>query len=284
MPPQRCRSPSRVFLCPYGDTEAMLHPVKRFPACSSSSSSLSQSWDWGRPVGRLPRCPVGATVVLGTFYSTTLGSSQIGRGECSLEIAVLHGVEPTTPGGHGDRTARPPAVARRSLIGFAGLHEVRGDYHFTPAHEVGWRLAREHWGHGYATEAGAAALAFGFDEVGLDEIVAFAVADNARSRRVMERLGMSYDAVDDFDHVAFPKGHGGDLPLGRWLESDGGGIRSGSAEGCEGAGSGQSAYLVSSRRSRSGSPGGRGPWRRARLGRSRCSRAPPRTRVPGRCS
>jgi RimJ/RimL family protein N-acetyltransferase len=84
---------------------------------------------------------------------------------------------------------------------------VRGDYHFTPAHEVGWRLAREHWGHGYATEAGAAALAFGFEEIGLDEIVAFAVADNARSRRVMERLGMSYDPVDDFEHVAFPKGH-----------------------------------------------------------------------------
>ncbi|MDQ3980510.1 MAG: GNAT family N-acetyltransferase, partial [Actinomycetota bacterium] len=93
------------------------------------------------------------------------------------------------------------------LIGFAGLSEVRGDYHFTPAHEVGWRLAREHWGHGYATEAGAAALAFGFGELGLDEIVAFAVAANARSRRVMERLGMSYDPVDDFEHVAFPKGH-----------------------------------------------------------------------------
>ena len=96
---------------------------------------------------------------------------------------------------------------RGPLVGFAGLHEVRDDYHFTPAHEIGWRLARDHWGHGYATEAGAAALAFGFEEVGLDEIVAFAVADNARSRRVMERLGMSYDPLDDFEHVAFPKGH-----------------------------------------------------------------------------
>ncbi|MDQ3897146.1 MAG: GNAT family N-acetyltransferase [Actinomycetota bacterium] len=96
---------------------------------------------------------------------------------------------------------------RGCLIGFAGLHEVRGDYHFTPAHEVGWRLAREYWGYGYATEAGAAALAFGFEELGLDEMVAFAVADNARSRRVMERLGMSYDPADDFEHVAFPTGH-----------------------------------------------------------------------------
>lgn len=93
------------------------------------------------------------------------------------------------------------------LIGLAGLREVRDDYHFTPAHEVGWRLAREHWGHGYATEAGAAALAFGFEQVGLEEIVAFAVADNARFRRVMERRGMSYDPLDDFDHFAFPKGH-----------------------------------------------------------------------------
>ncbi len=96
---------------------------------------------------------------------------------------------------------------RGSLIGFAGVHEVRGDYHFTPAHEVGWRLAREHWGHGYATEAGGAALAFGFRELGLDEIVAFAVSDNTRSRRVMERLSMTHDPADDFDHDAFPVGH-----------------------------------------------------------------------------
>ena len=93
------------------------------------------------------------------------------------------------------------------FIGFVGLTPTRQAFHFTPCVEVGWRLARPYWGRGYATEAGRASLAFGFDELGLEEIVAFAVADNFRSRRVMERLGMSYDPAGDFDHPAFPEGH-----------------------------------------------------------------------------
>ncbi len=93
------------------------------------------------------------------------------------------------------------------LIGFAGLAVPEFEAHFTPAVEVGWRLARSAWGHGYATEAGKAALAFGFDEVGLAEIVSFTTAGNARSRAVMERLGMTHDPGDDFDHPALPPGH-----------------------------------------------------------------------------
>jgi RimJ/RimL family protein N-acetyltransferase len=86
------------------------------------------------------------------------------------------------------------------FIGFVGLSEARFDAHFTPAVEVGWRLAREHWGRGYATEAGRAALAFGFDELGLPEIVSFTTVANDRSRRVMERLGLTRDPADDFGH------------------------------------------------------------------------------------
>jgi RimJ/RimL family protein N-acetyltransferase len=93
------------------------------------------------------------------------------------------------------------------LIGFTGLSVPAFEAHFTPAVEVGWRLARSAWGNGYATEAGTAALAFGFDEAGLDEIVSFATVDNRRSRRAMERIGMSRDPKDDFDHPGLPEGH-----------------------------------------------------------------------------
>jgi RimJ/RimL family protein N-acetyltransferase len=97
-------------------------------------------------------------------------------------------------------------VQRAEFIGFVGLAEPRFDAHFTAAVEVGWRLAREHWGSGYATEGARAAIAFAFDELGLDEVVSFTTVGNERSRRVMERLGMSYDAADDFEHPLLAHG------------------------------------------------------------------------------
>jgi RimJ/RimL family protein N-acetyltransferase len=93
------------------------------------------------------------------------------------------------------------------FIGYVGLAVPSFEAHFTPAVEVGWRLAREHWGRGYATEAGRAALAYGFGEIGLDEIVSFTSRLNEPSWRVMERLGMSHDPADDFEHPGFPVGH-----------------------------------------------------------------------------
>jgi ribosomal-protein-alanine N-acetyltransferase len=93
------------------------------------------------------------------------------------------------------------------LIGFAGLSTPTFEAHFTPCVEVGWRLAAEHWGHGYATEAARAALAFGFEKVGLKQIVSFTVPQNQRSRRVMEKIGMHHDPRDDFDHPRLPEGH-----------------------------------------------------------------------------
>ena len=91
-------------------------------------------------------------------------------------------------------------VASGEFIGFVGLNEPRFDAHFTPAVEVGWRLARSAWGHGYATEAAEAALAYAFDELRLDEVVSFTATTNVRSQRVMQRLGMTHDESDDFDH------------------------------------------------------------------------------------
>jgi RimJ/RimL family protein N-acetyltransferase len=86
------------------------------------------------------------------------------------------------------------------FIGFVGLSIPRFDAPFTPCVEIGWRLAAEYWGRGYATEAARAGLAFGFDTLGLEEIVSFTTAGNVRSRCVMERIGMVRDATDDFDH------------------------------------------------------------------------------------
>jgi RimJ/RimL family protein N-acetyltransferase len=84
--------------------------------------------------------------------------------------------------------------------GFVGLSVPSFEAAFTPCVEVGWRLAREIWGRGYATEAARAACAHGFFAVGLAEIVSFTVPANVRSWRVMERLGMERDAAGDFDH------------------------------------------------------------------------------------
>jgi len=94
-----------------------------------------------------------------------------------------------------------------AFVGFVGLSVPRFEEHFMPAVEIGWRLARAAWGNGYATETARTAVAFGFDELRLDEIVSFTAVANERSRRVMERLGMTHDPSDDFDHPALPVGH-----------------------------------------------------------------------------
>jgi RimJ/RimL family protein N-acetyltransferase len=98
-----------------------------------------------------------------------------------------------------------PGTSR--LAGFVGLMHVSFSASFTPAVEIGWRLARPMWGRGYASEAARAAVRFGFERLGLAEIVACAVPGNARSRAVMERIGMVHDPVGDFDHPLVPAGH-----------------------------------------------------------------------------
>ena len=94
-----------------------------------------------------------------------------------------------------------------AFAGFVGLAVPRFEAHFTPCVEIGWRLAPGFWGHGYATEGASAALRFGFRDLGLAEIVSFTTETNTPSRRVMERIGMTHDTKDDFDHPALPAGH-----------------------------------------------------------------------------
>lgn len=106
--------------------------------------------------------------------------------------------------GYGLWAVEIPTVT--SFAGFVGLSIARFEAHFTPCVEIGWRLAAEHWGAGYATEGARAALDFGFAELGLDEIVSFTVPGNVRSRRVMEKIGMVHDPADDFERATLPAG------------------------------------------------------------------------------
>jgi RimJ/RimL family protein N-acetyltransferase len=93
------------------------------------------------------------------------------------------------------------------FVGFVGLSIPTFEAHFTPCVEIGWRLACDHWRHGYATEAARAAIDCGFRRLGLAEIVAFTVPANRRSMAVMQRLGMTRSAAEDFDHPRLPPGH-----------------------------------------------------------------------------
>ena len=94
-----------------------------------------------------------------------------------------------------------------AFVGSVGISIPRFEASFTPCTEVGWRVHRSHWNQGYATEAARAAIEFGFREIGLREILSFTPHGNVASRRVMEKLGMTRRADDDFDHPLVPAGH-----------------------------------------------------------------------------
>jgi RimJ/RimL family protein N-acetyltransferase len=93
------------------------------------------------------------------------------------------------------------------LIGFIGLSVPGYLFPFSPCTEIGWRLAFDQWGHGYAQEGARAALTFGFERIALKEIVSFTTVANIRSRNVMEKIGMVHDRNADFDHPGLPEGH-----------------------------------------------------------------------------
>ena len=95
--------------------------------------------------------------------------------------------------------------ATGEFIGFAGLDDVEPNVPFTGV-EIGWRLARSSWGHGYATEAARATLTFGFETCDLPEILAITTAGNHRSQAVMRRLGMTHNPADTFDDTTAPEG------------------------------------------------------------------------------
>jgi RimJ/RimL family protein N-acetyltransferase len=110
------------------------------------------------------------------------------------------------------------------FVGMVGLLTQDFPAHFTPCVEVGWRLARQYWGHGLATEAARRSMEYGFATAGLDEIVSMTAMTNTRSQAVMQRLGMTRDPTEDFDHPRVPAGHRVErhvlyrMPRRRWEE------------------------------------------------------------------
>ena len=96
-------------------------------------------------------------------------------------------------------------IATGELLGFVGINKVPFNEEFTPAVEIGWRLARKHWGHGYATEAANACLRFAFEKAQLDSVVSFTALPNERSELVMQRIGMT--KAGEFEHPKIEKGH-----------------------------------------------------------------------------
>jgi ribosomal-protein-alanine N-acetyltransferase len=97
-------------------------------------------------------------------------------------------------------------IASSSFVGFIGLSRPRFEAPFMPCVEVGWRLAHEFWGRGYATEGARAAADIAFTHLRLDELVSMTTVANTRSRRVMEKLGMTHDPADDFEHPLVAEG------------------------------------------------------------------------------
>ena len=97
--------------------------------------------------------------------------------------------------------------AERALIGFIGLHVATFQAHFTPCVEIGWRIAAPYWGKGLATEGSREVIRYAFEWLRLESLVSFTAPENVASRRLMEKLGMTHDPAEDFDHPRLPPGH-----------------------------------------------------------------------------
>jgi RimJ/RimL family protein N-acetyltransferase len=151
-----------------------------------------------QPADRAPFAEMNADSEVMRHYPKTLTREESDRLADAIEAHFA-------ARGFGVWALEVPGVV--AFAGYVGLSVPRFEAPFTPCVEIGWRLARQVWGRGYATEGAQAALAFGFQHLGFDEIVSFTVPANARSRAVMNRLGMTHDPHDDFDHPLLPDGH-----------------------------------------------------------------------------
>ncbi|MEK7696283.1 MAG: GNAT family N-acetyltransferase [Pseudomonadota bacterium] len=150
-----------------------------------------------REEDRVPFRAINADEEIMAFFPSTLSDAQ---SDALMDRIRQHHAQ------HGFGLWALELRETSTFIGFTGLAIPSWAPPFGPCVEIGWRLAREHWGRGYATEAARATLDFGFGALRLAEIVSFTAAINQRSEQLMQRLGMHHAASDDFDHPALPSG------------------------------------------------------------------------------
>lgn len=151
-----------------------------------------------RPADHAPFAAMNADPRVMEFFPATLSPEETDASIARIEAHF-------DQHGFGLWAVEIPGMAH--FAGFVGLNYPRFEAAFTPCVEIGWRLAAEYWNQGFATEGARAALVFGFETLKLDEIVSFTVPDNVRSRRVMEKLGMTHNPSEDFDHPLVSDGH-----------------------------------------------------------------------------
>ena len=154
-----------------------------------------------RPWRGADKAPFAALNADPHVYATLAGPMSRTESDAFADRIAAHMAEH----GWGLWAVEVPGIAE--FIGFTGLSRPRFEAHFTPCVEIGWRLAFDHWGNGYATEAARAAVDFGFGTLKLPEIVSFTTVGNTRSRAVMARLGFAHDPRDDFDHPMLAADH-----------------------------------------------------------------------------
>jgi RimJ/RimL family protein N-acetyltransferase len=164
------------------------------PTSIATERLLLRPW---RASDRAPFAALNADPLVMEWFPTLLSAAESDAMADAIEQRM------TDQGGWGLWAVEVPAVA--DFIGFVGLNPAQETLGH-PTVEIGWRLAAEHWGRGYAPEAARASLAHGFDSLGLEEIVAFTSTGNQKSRRVMEKIGMSHQPDRDFDHPRIPEG------------------------------------------------------------------------------
>ena len=149
-----------------------------------------------REEDRKPFAAMNADPAVMEFFPSTLTRSESDAG---IDRQIAH-IEK-----YGFGFWAVETLVEKQFIGFVGIKKVTEDMPFAPAVEIGWRLAADAWGKGYATEAARASLRVAFEQLKLDEIVSFTVPENFRSRAVMEKLGMTH--AENFWHPGLPEGH-----------------------------------------------------------------------------
>jgi RimJ/RimL family protein N-acetyltransferase len=166
-----------------------------FPTCITTERLILRHW---RESDREPFARINADPLVMEFMPRVLSKEESDSVADRIEVHFRQ---------RGFGLCAVELRSNGSFLGFIGLSVPSFEASFTPCIEVGWRLAAHCWGQGFATEGAREIVHHGFTALGLEELVSFTVPANMRSRRVTEKLGMTHNSVDDFDHPRLPDGH-----------------------------------------------------------------------------